>query len=939
MKRLLFRSPLVFALLGLAGASAQDNAAPKDGALGTYINKDPNDTHGQLQQLELNVNKLQVDTTVELFLLQYGSEIHLNRTYCPATTADHEMIPCYVFTPANLAKGERRPGLVMVHGALHESLDWRFFHLISEAVAHGYVIIFPEYRGSIGYGETINVNSYGHTDVADAAAAADYFAKQDFVDGSRLGILGHSRGGLVTVLALEREPKRFQAAVEISGLLDFMAYMAYKPDERRADTRGRVAASCSVQDLLPTWKFHRSTSWRRSKPRCWPWGRRGTRSCRSASKAPCVLIELLKAHDKVFDGHVYDNAPGGHDFLQGDSDDQRDCFKRSFDWLGKYLKLSASSGGPLGHAECANPLATILPHRHNRTVMNPSRARWALACGLFAWVAAFSVAQGEPPDRRSESGLALFETPDAWRPYVSGPVTAFARSADDVLFVGSNRLTAFDGYSWSDIAVPGASSFRALVASRDGLKIWIGAANGVVGDVERNDRGEWSFHSLDAALALAGALNPGEKQHVAFGDIRHIHLDGDRVLFVARESILRWNPPTAAAAGHFEVWNLPSNVRLYPFSDRGRLLIYQMGVGLLRMEENGPKLWLEEKSLPSRPPMVAYLSVPDGGEYAVFNDEVFRHVGESWIRLDEASHILHDKRAQRAVEMPDGRMAIGTAYGGCILLRSDGTVLRVLDGQSGLPDVNVVRLWADPEDQLWIGLWTGFVRLSGLGLASLYDQRLGFVAFVPHKVLRVGGELTVISSQGVYTLAPSPRSFETSSFTRQEEYFRQLWDGVDLDGHLWLGASDGLWKVSDGKVVREPAVSSGIFFLSTLRALPHGLLFFDDVACKAWLSDRQGWHVTDLHQRLESAPAATMEDSDGRLWVATQGGQVQCFEWDPANQQLRSIAHNSHGHGNPFPGVRPIRVDLPARSNLCSHRVRDPGPRSGPRSLRSGQPI
>jgi len=542
--------------------------------------------------------------------------------------------------------------------------------------------------------------------------------------------------------------------------------------------------------------------------------------------------------------------------------------------------------------------------------MNPFRARWALACGLFAWTAAFSLALQESPARRSESGLAIFETPDAWRPYVSGPVTAFARSADDMLFVGSNRLTVFDGYSWSDIAVPGATAFRALVTSRDGHKIWIGAANGVVGYVERNDRGEWIYHSLNAALALARARHPGDVRHVHFGDIRHIHLDGDRVLFVARESILRWNPPTPAAAGHFEVWNLPSDVRLYAFSDHGRLLLYQMGAGLLRMEENGPKLWLAEKVLPSRPPMVAYLSVPDGGEFAVFNDEVFRHEGGRWIRLDEASHVLHDKRAQRALVMPDGRMAIGTAYGGCILLRSDGTVLRVLDGQSGLPDVNVVRLWADPEDQLWIGLWTGFVRLSGLGLASLYDQRLGFVAFVPHKVLRIDGDLTVISSQGVYTMAPSLKSFETSSFTRQEEYFRQLWDGVDLDGQLWLGASDGLWKVSGGKVVREPAVSAGIFFLSTLRALPHGLVFFDGVACKAWLSGQHGWELRDLHQRLESSPAATMEDFAGRLWVATQGGQIHRFDWDNAAQRLQSGAHYSLGHGFPFPGVRPVLIRL-----------------------------
>ena len=50
------------------------------------------------------------------------------------------------------------------------------------------------------------------------------------------------------------------------------------------------------------------------------------------------LLDALKARGKVFDSHIYDNAPGGHTFLFGDSAEQADCFRRSFEWLGKYLK-------------------------------------------------------------------------------------------------------------------------------------------------------------------------------------------------------------------------------------------------------------------------------------------------------------------------------------------------------------------------------------------------------------------------------------------------------------------------------------------------------------------------------------------------------------------------------------------------------------------------
>jgi len=327
---------------GLAGAAAQENdqgVPPKEGTLNTYLNREPTDPSGQLALLLQGMYQQQVDTTVVMFLLQYGNRIHLDRTYYPANTSDHEMIPGYVFTPATMQRGTKRPGLVIVHGGFHEKLDWRFFKLIDNAVSLGYAVIFPEYRGSAGYGEAVYTNSYGVTDVADVLAAADYLAKKDFVDASRMGILGHSRGGMTTLLAIEKAPKRFQAAVDIAGLTDFVAYMSYKPDARRMEVAkekefgGKLppenlpaymeVSPINYVDAIQTPLLVLATSGDKIVPLALHTGR---------------LIDALKARGKVFASHIYDQAPGGHTFLFGDSDEQRDCFQRSFDWLAKYLK-------------------------------------------------------------------------------------------------------------------------------------------------------------------------------------------------------------------------------------------------------------------------------------------------------------------------------------------------------------------------------------------------------------------------------------------------------------------------------------------------------------------------------------------------------------------------------------------------------------------------
>ena len=330
----------VLACSGLALAQEPAAApAPKEGALNTYLNREPTDTNGQLALMMQGMYQEQVDLSAVMFVLQYGSRIHMDRTYYPANTSDREMIPCYVFTPANQPPGTKRPALVMVHGGFHEKLDWRFFKLIDEAVQHGYVVMFPEYRGSAGYGETIYTNSYGVTDVADVLAAADYIAKKDFVDSSRIGILGHSRGGMTTLLAIEHAPERFQAAVEIAGLTDFVAYMSYKPDARRMEVANEkeFGGKLPAQSLPAYMEISPLNHVDKIQTPLLVLATTGDKIVPLQLHTQ-RLVDALKARGKVFDSHIYDNAPGGHVFIFGDSPEQQDCFRRSFEWLGKYLK-------------------------------------------------------------------------------------------------------------------------------------------------------------------------------------------------------------------------------------------------------------------------------------------------------------------------------------------------------------------------------------------------------------------------------------------------------------------------------------------------------------------------------------------------------------------------------------------------------------------------
>src|SRR5438128_2555631 len=83
-------------------------------------------------------------------------------------------IPAFVFQPLDDATDGRRPALVWVHEDIRGHLYEHYIPYIREATARGYVVIAPEYRGSIGYGQAFyDALAYGGAEVDEVVAAVE----------------------------------------------------------------------------------------------------------------------------------------------------------------------------------------------------------------------------------------------------------------------------------------------------------------------------------------------------------------------------------------------------------------------------------------------------------------------------------------------------------------------------------------------------------------------------------------------------------------------------------------------------------------------------------------------------------------------------------------------------------------------------------------------
>jgi len=318
-------------------AIAQDQ--PAEVSPTNHLDREAKDTNGQLALMLQELYLIKTEILVSNFRQEYGDRVRMRRVNFPSLAPERLSIPGYIFTPKDMSAGKKYPGLVVVHGGNHTQISESWFSLIEEAVRRGYVVMYPEYRGSSGYGESNYDNNYGVSDLADVRASAAFLAAQEFVDSARLGIFGHSRGGMLSMRTLEEEPKRFKAAVDVAGLKDMVAFMSYKTDARRQ----QIASDKNYGGKLPNQNLNAyiavSPAFFVEKIETPVL----VLSTTGDTTVPYQLhnmrfIESLKAYNKVFESHLYENASGSHVFFFDDNADAADARRRTFEWFAKYLK-------------------------------------------------------------------------------------------------------------------------------------------------------------------------------------------------------------------------------------------------------------------------------------------------------------------------------------------------------------------------------------------------------------------------------------------------------------------------------------------------------------------------------------------------------------------------------------------------------------------------
>ena len=146
------------------------------------------------------------------------------------SSADGLQVPAFVFQPLVTRGRQQHPALVWVHENIRGHLYEHYIPYIRDAVARGYIVIAPEYRGSLGYGRAhYDAIDYGGAEVDDVTSAVGILrSRYPDVDPTRIGIIGWSHGGMIALLAVTRFPTLFRTAVSIVPVTNLLHRLARK---------------------------------------------------------------------------------------------------------------------------------------------------------------------------------------------------------------------------------------------------------------------------------------------------------------------------------------------------------------------------------------------------------------------------------------------------------------------------------------------------------------------------------------------------------------------------------------------------------------------------------------------------------------------------------------------------------------------------------------
>ena len=150
---------------------------------------------------------------------------------------DGLQISAFVYRPDPKKFPGQRPVIVNIHGGPEGQsrpiFQARNNYFLNEL---GVAVIFPNVRGSVGYGKTFVTldNGFKREDsVKDIAAVLEFIKRDAALDGARIAVTGGSYGGYMALACMEHYADALRCGIDVVGISNFLTFLKNTQDYRR----------------------------------------------------------------------------------------------------------------------------------------------------------------------------------------------------------------------------------------------------------------------------------------------------------------------------------------------------------------------------------------------------------------------------------------------------------------------------------------------------------------------------------------------------------------------------------------------------------------------------------------------------------------------------------------------------------------------------------
>ncbi len=417
-----------------------------------------------------------------------------------------------------------------------------------------------------------------------------------------------------------------------------------------------------------------------------------------------------------------------------------------------------------------------------------------------------------------------------------------------MFFANNNGLLQFDGINWELFPLSNKTITRSLHITAAG-RIYVGG-QGEFGYFEPNDQGLLIFHSLKKLIP---------KEDNNFADVWKIIEVNNKIYFRASNKVFIYDQESIQVIEHGIIDFLGHvNQQIFIKNETGLYTLDTESVKSISDGEKFADIIIKNITLTAEKTLL----------FSTLYNGLLQLKEGTLLPYQSNTTFFSKNKIHHAADLAEGKLAVGTANAGLVVLGKAGQLLYKLDRKHGLQNNQILNVFKDKNGNLWLGLNNGidFVALNSPFTKLLPDQDQEGTAY-DAKIFQ--GNIYLGTSSGLYQQPwlSYYNPLRSNKFKLLPNSNGQVW-GLDvIEDELFLGHHEGGFIVQ-GQQVSKISSTLGNWKIIPLNKHPGYYLLGTYEGLILYKKTGEGWQRIKKYDSFEESCRIIEQDQDGNIWVA-----------------------------------------------------------------------